>query len=81
MGESGEGGLHRQGWGGRGGHERGGKWTLNAFMVLLGWLRQHRAVGTEEHGTGSGVRGVWASDFDADGRCQAFCFPVKVGRG
>ena len=26
---------------------------------------------------GGGVRGAWASDFDADGRRQAFCFSVK----
>lgn len=40
-------------------------------------LRVRRKRGAGSRG---GVRGVWASDFDADGRCQAFCFPVKGAR-
>lgn len=28
----------------------------------------------------AGVQGVGAPDFDADGRCQAFCFPVRRER-
>lgn len=61
-----------------GGQERGRQRASSAFAVLPAPCPVGSA-GTEKRGAGSrgGVRGVWASDFDADGRCQAFCFPVK----
>lgn len=49
-----------------------------APSTVPGWLRQQRAHRDEAPAAAAGCGvGVWASDFDADGRCQAFCFPVK----
>lgn len=54
------------------------QWALSSVAVLSALCR----VGCGERGAGGrgGGLGVWASDFDADGRCQAFCFPVKGAR-